>query len=209
MIIRMTTMFRPQQRYDHRLRDLVRRTRDVTLATDLGVPRSLTNTTAHFPIRRVADSRLTRCTSAQERRAGRPGGTRGRRSRGPRGGQPIGGVRRRFWHARYGILDAVSQKPIKPVVWVGDSLRILKSFPPGVQGRGRVRPLPGTARRQARVGEAAEGTRIGRAGGDRRPSKRHVSSGLHGATGGTAYTCSMRFRRSRYAESRHRRPRST
>ena len=36
----MTRRARPQQRYDHRLRDLVRRTGDVTLATDLGVPRS-------------------------------------------------------------------------------------------------------------------------------------------------------------------------
>ena len=33
-------MARPQQRYDHRLRDLVQRTRDVAIATDLGVPRS-------------------------------------------------------------------------------------------------------------------------------------------------------------------------
>ena len=40
MIIRMTTLARPQQRYDHRLRDLVRRTGDVSIATDLGVPRS-------------------------------------------------------------------------------------------------------------------------------------------------------------------------
>jgi hypothetical protein len=30
----------PSARYDHRLRDLVPRTRDVTIATDLGVPRS-------------------------------------------------------------------------------------------------------------------------------------------------------------------------
>jgi hypothetical protein len=35
----MTTA-RPQQRYDHRLRRLVQRTGDVTVATDLGVPRS-------------------------------------------------------------------------------------------------------------------------------------------------------------------------
>ena len=35
-----TTTARPQQRYDHRLRDLVQRTSDVTIATDLGVPRS-------------------------------------------------------------------------------------------------------------------------------------------------------------------------
>ena len=36
----MTPRTRPQQRYDHRLRDLVHHTGDVTLATDLGVPRS-------------------------------------------------------------------------------------------------------------------------------------------------------------------------
>ena len=35
----MTTA-RPQQRYDHRLRELVQRTGDLTIATDLGVPRS-------------------------------------------------------------------------------------------------------------------------------------------------------------------------
>jgi hypothetical protein len=40
MIISMPTMARPQQRYDHRLRDLVQTTGDVTVATDLGVPRS-------------------------------------------------------------------------------------------------------------------------------------------------------------------------
>jgi putative transposase len=40
MIGRMKTASRPQRRYDHRLRDLVRRTRDLTIATDLGVPRS-------------------------------------------------------------------------------------------------------------------------------------------------------------------------
>jgi putative transposase len=40
MIIRMTTSRRQQRRYDHRLRDLVHNTRDVTIATDLGVPRS-------------------------------------------------------------------------------------------------------------------------------------------------------------------------
>jgi hypothetical protein len=31
---------RPQQRYDHRLRQLVQRTGNLTIATDLGVPRS-------------------------------------------------------------------------------------------------------------------------------------------------------------------------
>ncbi len=40
MIIRMRTTPRPQQRYDHRLRELVQRTGDVTVATHLGVPRS-------------------------------------------------------------------------------------------------------------------------------------------------------------------------
>ena len=40
MIIRMMTTPRRQLRYDHRLRDLVHRTGDVTIATDLGVPRS-------------------------------------------------------------------------------------------------------------------------------------------------------------------------
>ena len=40
MIVRVTTTSRPQQRYDHRLQDLVRPTGDVTLATDLDVPRS-------------------------------------------------------------------------------------------------------------------------------------------------------------------------
>ena len=36
----MATPRHPQQRYDHRLRDLVQQTEDVTIATDLGVPRS-------------------------------------------------------------------------------------------------------------------------------------------------------------------------
>ena len=40
MMTRMTTTPRPQQRYDHRLQDLVHHTGDVTIATDLGVPRS-------------------------------------------------------------------------------------------------------------------------------------------------------------------------
>jgi hypothetical protein len=34
------TTDRPQQRYDHRLRELVQRTGGLTVATDLGVPRS-------------------------------------------------------------------------------------------------------------------------------------------------------------------------
>src|SRR5216684_7142050 len=40
MIMSMPTTAHPQQRYDHRLRNLVQRTADVTVATDLGVPRS-------------------------------------------------------------------------------------------------------------------------------------------------------------------------
>jgi hypothetical protein len=40
MIISMPTTARPQQRDDHRLRSLVHCTGDVTVATDLGVPRS-------------------------------------------------------------------------------------------------------------------------------------------------------------------------
>ena len=40
MIASMPTTGRPQQRYDHRLRNLVQRTGDVTVATDRGVPRS-------------------------------------------------------------------------------------------------------------------------------------------------------------------------
>jgi putative transposase len=40
MIISMPTTARPQQRYDHRLRNLVQRTEDLIIATDLGVPRS-------------------------------------------------------------------------------------------------------------------------------------------------------------------------
>jgi hypothetical protein len=40
MIISMSTAARPQRCYDHRLQSLVQRTGDVTIATDLGVPRS-------------------------------------------------------------------------------------------------------------------------------------------------------------------------
>jgi transposase InsO family protein len=40
IILWMPSTSRPQQRYDHRLRDLVHRTGDLTVATDLGVPRS-------------------------------------------------------------------------------------------------------------------------------------------------------------------------
>ncbi len=39
-ILRMTSTSRPQRRYDHRLRQLVQRTGDLTIATDLGVPGS-------------------------------------------------------------------------------------------------------------------------------------------------------------------------
>ena len=40
MIIHMATTSRPQQRYDHRLRNLVQRTGDLAIAVDRGVPRS-------------------------------------------------------------------------------------------------------------------------------------------------------------------------
>ncbi len=40
MIVSMPNKARPQQRYDHRLRDFAHHTGDVTIATDLGVPRS-------------------------------------------------------------------------------------------------------------------------------------------------------------------------
>ena len=39
-MICVTTAIRPQQRYDHRLRELVRRTGELQLATGRGVPRS-------------------------------------------------------------------------------------------------------------------------------------------------------------------------
>jgi hypothetical protein len=40
MISQMMTRSRRQQRYDHRLRDLVQRTGNMAIATALGVPRS-------------------------------------------------------------------------------------------------------------------------------------------------------------------------
>jgi putative transposase len=40
MIIRMPSTSRPQRRYDHQLRNLVQRTGELTIATELGVPRS-------------------------------------------------------------------------------------------------------------------------------------------------------------------------
>jgi hypothetical protein len=40
MIVPMMTSGRHQRRYDHRLQDLVQRSGDVTIATNLGVPRS-------------------------------------------------------------------------------------------------------------------------------------------------------------------------
>jgi hypothetical protein len=40
MIVPMTTAGRHQRRYDHRLRDIVQRTGDLTIATNLDVPRS-------------------------------------------------------------------------------------------------------------------------------------------------------------------------
>ena len=39
----------------------------------------------------------------------------------------------RVGHARYGILKAMTAAPIKPIVWLGDTLRTLRMFPSGVQ----------------------------------------------------------------------------
>jgi phage-related protein len=36
-------------------------------------------------------------------------------------------------YAEYGIMSTVSELPLKPVVWVGDSLRVLRTFPAPVQ----------------------------------------------------------------------------
>ena len=36
-------------------------------------------------------------------------------------------------YAEYGILSMVSESTLKPIVWVGDSLRVLKTFPAPVQ----------------------------------------------------------------------------
>ena len=59
MIILMTTTARRQQRYDHRLRDLVQRTRDVTIATYLGVPRSTARAWRSRPQRVVVSLDMT------------------------------------------------------------------------------------------------------------------------------------------------------
>ena len=53
MIVGMPSRIRIQRRYDHRLRDLVRRTGDVTVATDLGVPRSTARGWLAEPVRVV------------------------------------------------------------------------------------------------------------------------------------------------------------
>lgn len=42
-------------------------------------------------------------------------------------------IPRRLSYARYGILNTVTAAPIKPVVWLGDTLRVLWTFPSGVQ----------------------------------------------------------------------------
>jgi hypothetical protein len=49
----MTTSSRLQRRYDHRLGDLVHRTGDLTIATDLGVPRSTARGWLAVPTRAV------------------------------------------------------------------------------------------------------------------------------------------------------------
>ena len=36
-------------------------------------------------------------------------------------------------HAEYGMMDEMPTSPLKPVVWLGDSLRELRTFPAGVQ----------------------------------------------------------------------------
>jgi hypothetical protein len=76
-----------------------------------------TNTTACFHIRRFADRRLTRC-SQRGRGSSRPDVTRGRRTPGPRGGQPIGGlpdvpINRRGCM----ITDSRPPEPAGPCVW--------------------------------------------------------------------------------------------
>ncbi len=48
MIMSMPPKARPQPRSDHRLRNLVHRTGDVTVATDLGVPRSTAEWVQYF-----------------------------------------------------------------------------------------------------------------------------------------------------------------
>jgi hypothetical protein len=70
MIIRMMTRSGSQRRYDHRLRDLVQRTGDLTIATDLGVPRS----TAELSPR-------TFCTRLRELSSYGPDGRQRRRCR--------------------------------------------------------------------------------------------------------------------------------
>jgi len=39
----------------------------------------------------------------------------------------------RVTHARYGIINVMTAASRKPVVWLGDTLRRLKTFPSGVQ----------------------------------------------------------------------------
>ena len=48
MIMSMPPKARPPQRYGHRLRNLVQRAGDVTVATDLGVPRSTAEWVQYF-----------------------------------------------------------------------------------------------------------------------------------------------------------------
>jgi hypothetical protein len=65
MIILMTSKGRPQQRYDHRLRDLVRATADVTIATDLGVPRSTARGWLHKSPKVVVSLDVTNLTASE------------------------------------------------------------------------------------------------------------------------------------------------
>ena len=85
MISAMTTA-RPQQGYDHRLRELVQRTGNLTIATDLGVPRTTARAwlrTAPTAVVSLDVANLTELELRQEvlrlrRRPGRIGGCWGR-----------------------------------------------------------------------------------------------------------------------------------
>ena len=58
----MTTTLRRQRRYDHRLRELVHLTGDVTIATDVGVPRSTARGWLRQPPQAVVSLEVTTLT---------------------------------------------------------------------------------------------------------------------------------------------------
>ncbi len=66
---------------------------------------------------------------------------------------------------------------LKPVIWLGDSLRELTAFPGAVQDE--MGDLPGAARGEARVGYAVERARHWCLGGRLRSPRRHVPSRVH------------------------------